>query len=29
MMPLSTGHSVTMRFVEPDNVWQFDVAAEQ
>lgn len=24
-----TGHSVTTRFVEPENVWKFQVAAEQ
>jgi hypothetical protein len=26
---VSTGHSVTTRFVEPENVWKFEVAAEQ
>jgi hypothetical protein len=26
---LPTGHSVTTRFVEPDNVWKFEVSAEQ
>jgi hypothetical protein len=25
----ATGHSVTTRFVEPENVWKFEVAAEE